>query len=370
MSPTNLDKKHSRVYRSLVALSLVTFVCNAGNPSYVSPQVSPTAALPRRVILDVDPGIDDAIAILLALRSPELKVEAVTIVAGNVTVDQGSENALRVLSLARRTDIPVARGSERPLRKTLVTATHWHGPNGLGGVELPRSAAELDRRHAVDLIIKLAHEHPHDLSIVATGPLTNLALAFRKAPSIRQELSEIIVMGGSTVGGNETAAAEFNFFVDPDAAQIVFSSGVPLTMVGLNATRQTLLTRQHVRDLAASGSCLGRFVAKLGDFQLRDDITIGTPLHDPLALALAIDKTLATTTLSMRIEIDTRNGLTNGASIYNSALTREHIVREGDHLTDGGEEPVAPNADVPTVIGSDRFMALLMTRLTAAGDGC
>jgi inosine-uridine nucleoside N-ribohydrolase len=177
-------------------------------------------------------------------------------------------------------------------------------------------------------------------------------------------------MGGSTIGGNETAAAEFNFFVDPDAAQIVFSSGVPLTMVGLNATRQTLLTRQHVRDLAASGSCLGRFVAKLGEFQLRDDMTIGTPLHDPLALALAIDKTLATTTLPMRIEIDTRDGLTNGASIFNSALTREHIVRESDHLTDGGEEPVTPNADVPTVIGSDRFLALLMTRLSAEGDGC
>ncbi len=121
-------------------------------------------------------------------------------------------------------------------------------------------------------------------------------------------------MGGSTVGGNETAAAEFNFFVDPDAAQIVYSSGVPLTMVGLNATRQTLLTRQHVRELAASASCLGRFVAKLGEFQLRtnDDRRAA---HDPLALALAIDKTLATTTLPMRIEIDTRNGVTNRASI-------------------------------------------------------
>src|SRR5271156_1045340 len=124
MSHTNPNKKHSRMCQSLVALSLLPFVCNAGAALYVSPQVSPTAASPRRVILDADPGIDDAIAILLAVRSPELKVEAVTIVAGNVTVDQGSENALRVLSLARRADIPVARGSESPLRKTLVTATH------------------------------------------------------------------------------------------------------------------------------------------------------------------------------------------------------------------------------------------------------
>jgi inosine-uridine nucleoside N-ribohydrolase len=366
------NKRTLGARQSLVALLLTAFACQADAPPYVSSQISPTAASPRRVILDVDPGIDDAIAILLALRSPELTVEAVTTVAGNVTVDLGSENALRVLSLARRTDIPVAKGSARPLRKALVTATYWHGSNGLGEVELPRSVASLDRRHAVDLMIEMAHEHPRDLTVVATGPLTNVALALRKAPSIRHELSEIIVMGGSTVGGNETAAAEFNFYVDPDAAHVVFASGVPVTMVGLNATRQTLLTRQHVDTLASSTSCLGRFVAKLGNFYLKAgyDMTVGTPLHDPLALALAVDKTLAKTTVPMRIEIDTRNGLTNGASIFNSALTRPHIIREGDHLSDAGEEPVAPNADVPTVIASDRFLSLLMTRLTAAGDGC
>jgi inosine-uridine nucleoside N-ribohydrolase len=353
-------------------MALLLFACQVDARPYVSAQNSPTAESPRRVILDVDPGIDDAIAILLALRSPELKVEALTTVAGNVTVERGSENALRVLSLARRTDIPVAKGSARPLRKQLVTATYWHGPNGLGGVELPRSNASLDRRHAVDLMIELVHRYPRDLTIVATGPLTNVALALRKAPSMRHELSEIIVMGGSTVGGNETAAAEFNFYVDPDAARVVFESGVPVTMVGLNATRQTLLTRQHVRDLDASASCLGRFVAKLGNFSLKegDDMTVGMPLHDPLALALAVDKTLAKKTLPMRIEIDTRSGLTNGASIFNSALTRPHIVHEGDHLSDAGEEPIAPNADVPIQIASDRFLALLMTRLTVAPDGC
>jgi inosine-uridine nucleoside N-ribohydrolase len=370
MSIINPNRRYRLTCQSVAALSLAAFVCNAGAPSYVSSQISPTAASPRRVILDVDPGIDDAIAILFALRSPELKVEAVTVVAGNVTLDRGAENALRVLSLARRTDIPVAKGSEQPLRKTLVTATFWHGPNGLGGVDLAPSAAKLDPRNAVDLIIQIARQHPHDLTIVATAPLTNLALALRKAPAIRHELSEIIIMGGSTVGGNETPAAEFNFFVDPDAAQIVFESGVPITMVGLNATRQTLLTRRHVHELAASTSCLGRFVAKLGEFSLRDDTTPGTPLHDPLATALSIDKTLAKTTVPMRIEIDTRSGLTNGASIYNSGLTRAHIVREGDHLTDAGEETVAANADVPTVIESDRFLSLLMARLTVSQDGC
>jgi purine nucleosidase len=352
----------------LAVLLLWACASHAAAPAYVSPQVSPTAASPRRVLIDTDPGIDDALAILLALRSPELRVEALTIVAGNVTLDRGAENARRVLSLARRTDIPVAKGAARPLRKTLRTATYWHGPNGLGGVELPPSTVAFDRRNAADLIVELAHMHPHDLTIVAIGPLTNVALALRQAPSLRHELSEIIVMGGSTVGGNETAAAEFNFYVDPDAAQIVFDAGVPITMVGLNATRQTLLTRQHVRALEASSSCLGKFVAKLGDYYLKTEDEFA--LHDPLALALAVDKTLAKTTLPMRIDVDTRSGLTNGASIYNSTLTSPRVIREGDHFTDAGEEPVTPNADVPTVIASERFLSLLMTRLTAANDGC
>jgi len=360
--------KHSYRRVSFAALIFWASAGHAAAPAYVSPQTSPTAASPRRVIIDTDPGIDDAIAILLALRSPELRVEALTIVAGNVTLDLGSDNALRLLSLARRTDIPVARGAARPLRKPLRTATYWHGPNGLGGVELPRPAVAFDHRNAADLMVELARRHPRDLTIVAIGPLTNVALALRKAPSLRHELSEIIVMGGSTAGGNETAAAEFNFYVDPDAARIVFDSGVPVTMVGLNATRQTHLTRQHIRSLEESHSCLGQFVAKLGAYYLKNADEFA--LHDPLALALAIDKTLANTTMPMRIDIDTRSGLTNGASIYNSTLTRPHVVREGDHFTDAGEEPVEPNADVPTVIASERFLSLLMTRLTAPDSGC
>jgi inosine-uridine nucleoside N-ribohydrolase len=214
----------------------------------------------------------------------------------------------------------------------------------------------------------LAHQNAHDLTIVALGPLTNIALALRKSPALKQEVSEIIVMGGSTAGGNESAAAEFNFFVDPDAARIVFESGIPITMVGLNATRQTMLERKHVQALQASGSCVGALVAKLGDFYLKT--ADGFALHDPLALAMAIDKTLASATVPMRIDIDARDGLTNGASIYNSTLSRPRVVREGDHFTDAGEEPVAANAEVPTVIASERFLALLLSRLGAADGGC
>ncbi len=322
----------------------------------------------------MDPGVDDAIALFLALSSPELRVQAVTVVAGNIALDQGAENALRLLSLARRSDIPVAKGAAKPLHKTLVTATRWHGPNGLAGLELPRSKAALDSRHAVDLIIGLAHRYPHDITIVATGPLTNVAVALRKSPSIERELSEIIIMGGSTIGGNQTAAAEFNFFVDPDAAKIVFDSGVPITMVGLNAATQTRLVRAHVHQLAASRSCVGQFVAQLGDFLLRigeaAGVTNGSALYDPLALGMAIDKTLATTTVPMRIDVDSRPGLTNGATIFNSRLTRAVIGPEGDHLTSVGSEPVRPNADVPTVIAADRFLSLLMSRLSTPVDGC
>jgi purine nucleosidase len=340
----------------------------ASAPARVAPAESPTAMNPRRIIIDTDPGIDDAIAILIALRSPELHVEALTTVAGNVTLDLASDNARRLLSLAHRADVPVARGAARPLRKILHTATYWHGPGGIGGADLPRPQAAFDRRSATELISEVARRHPHDLTLVALGPLTNLAVALRQDPALRHELTEIIVMGGSTTGGNETAAAEFNFFVDPDAARLVFESGVPVTMVGLNATRQTLLTRSHADALAASSSCVGKFVAQLARFYLKTAEEF--PLHDPLALVMAIDKSIATVITPMHIDVDTRPGLTNGATIFNTALTTVRTAREGDHFTDGGEQSIRPNADVPTAISSQRLLELLMTRLSAPGGAC
>ncbi len=340
----------------------------------VSPQISPTASTPRRVIIDSDPGIDDAMAILLALRSPELHVEAVTVVAGNVTAETGAENALRVLALAHRADIPVAMGARAPLLKTLTTSYEFHGPNGLGGLEIPRSSASLDRRHAVDLIIELAHAHPQDLTLVAIGPLTNLALALRKDPGIRPLLSEIILMGGSTVGGNATPAAEFNIYNDPEAARIVFEAGVPITMVGINAALQTLLTPADVSKLKASGSCVGTFAGGLGDFYLQAEEANGHhkggPLYDPLAVAIAIDKSLATTTRPARVDVETRGELTYGETVVNFNLSRPIYRMDGDHQVFVRAEPVAPNTDVPTVIAGERFISMLLSRLTAGHDGC
>jgi inosine-uridine nucleoside N-ribohydrolase len=220
----------------------------------------------------------------------------------------------------------------------------------------------------------MAHRHPGDLTLVATGPLTNLALALRKDPTMAPLISEIILMGGSTTGGNATPAAEWNIYNDPEAARIVFESRIPITMVGINAAMQTLLTRDDVARLAVSDSCIGKFAAQLGDFYLKGGEAFGrstgSPLYDPLAVAIAIDKTLATTTLAMHIDVETKGEFTYGETVFNSRLTRSVTELQGDHRVFVRREPVAANADVPTVIAAERFMDLLIKRLTATHDRC
>src|SRR5579872_835034 len=167
---------------------------------------------PQRVIIDTDPGIDDAMAILLALNSPELKVEALTVVPGNVDGKQGLENALKIVSLASRCDVIVAGGAQHPLNQKLITAQYWHGPNGLAGVELPASKCKADSRFGPDLIIELVHQYPHEITLIPVGPLTNIALAVSKDPSIVPLVKNIVIMGGSITGGNVDGAAEANIY--------------------------------------------------------------------------------------------------------------------------------------------------------------
>src|SRR5215470_4911256 len=187
----------------------------------------------EKIILDTDPGSDDALALMLALNSPELDVRAVTVVPGNVTAAQGLDNALRLVSLANRCDIPVAGGAQHPLFQKLITAEFWHGKNGLANVELPASKCKADPRWAPDLIIEMVHANPHEITLIPVGPLTNIALALQKDRSIVKLVKEVVIMGGSISGGNVNAAAEANIYNDPEAAQIVFQAGWPLTMVGL-----------------------------------------------------------------------------------------------------------------------------------------
>ena len=189
------------------------------------------AQSPKRVIIDTDPGIDDAMAILLALNSPELRVEALSVVPGNVEAWQGLENALKIVSLAGRCDVPVASGAQHPLNQKLITAQFWHGKNGLAGVELPASKCKADSRFAPDLIIETVHKYPHEVTLVPIGPLTNIALAVSKDPSIVALIKDVVIMGGSISGGNVNGAAEANIYGDPEAASIVFNAGWIVTMM-------------------------------------------------------------------------------------------------------------------------------------------
>src|SRR5215813_11157150 len=226
----------------------------------------PSLAAPKKIIFDTDPGTDDAMALMLALNSPELDVRAITVVPGNVTAEMGLENALRMVSLANRCDIPIAAGAKHPLFQKLITAEFWHGKNGLANIELPPSKCKVDSRFGPDLIIQLVHESPHEITLVPVGPLTNIALAVEKDPSIVPLVKEVILMGGSIKGGNVNAAAEANIHTDPEAAQIVFQAGWPLTMVGLDVGDKTLLGRKHLDQLSKTHGSVNDFIYAVGNF--------------------------------------------------------------------------------------------------------
>ncbi len=222
-----------------------------------------SAGTPRRIIIDTDPGVDDAMAIFLALRSPELKVEAITAVSGNVPLEMTLPNALRLVEIAGRTDVPVAGGASVPLVRRLITAKYVHGNNGLGGVEFPAAKLKPVSETAVQLISRLVRGNPGQITIVAVGPLTNIATLLRADPEIARMIPQIVIMGGSLSGGNITPAAEFNLYVDPEAARIVFDSGIPLTMVGLDVTEKVLLREEHIRALEGSQEAVSQAAGKI-----------------------------------------------------------------------------------------------------------
>src|SRR5579862_7414849 len=229
------------VSNSTAAL-LTSSLFRAGGPFSTKTQsgetVSHSSTAPRRIIIDTDPGVDDAMAIFLALRSPELKVEAITPVAGNVPLELTLPNALRLVEIAGRRDIPVAAGASAPLVRRLVTARYAHGENGLGGVDFPAPSLKPVSESAVEMIRRIVRSSPGEITVVALGPLTNVATALKADPELAKMIRAIVLMGGSLSGGNITPAAEFNFYVDPEGARIVFDAGVPITMVGLDVTRK------------------------------------------------------------------------------------------------------------------------------------
>ncbi len=306
----------------------------------------------RSIIIDTDPGQDDAVAILLALASPELNVLGITAVAGNVPLELTQRNARIVCELAGRPDIRVYAGCDSPLGRKLVTAEHVHGKTGLDGPQLVDPVMPLETQHGVDFIIETLRREPsHSVTLCPLGPLTNIATAFIKAPDVVERVQQIVLMGGAYFEvGNITPAAEFNIYVDPTAAQQVFRSGVPLVVMPLDVTHKALTNRARIEAFRALGTEPGRMVAEWTDFFERFDMqkygAEGAPLHDPCVIAYLIDPSLFAGR-HINVEIETQSELTLGMTV-------------ADWWGISGR---AANALFIGSIDTDRFFALLIDRI-------
>lgn len=307
----------------------------------------------RKIIIDTDPGQDDAVAILLALGSPkEIDVLGITAVAGNVPLELTQKNARMICELAGRPDIPVFAGSKNPLAKRLVTAEHVHGKTGLDGPTLPDPTMPLQEKHAVDFIIETLRAQPAgSVTLCPLGPLTNIASAFNQAPDIIEKVQEIVLMGGAYFEvGNITPAAEFNIYVDPEAAEIVFKAGAPITVMPLDVTHKALVTKARNDAFRDLGTPVGIAVAEMTDFFERYDKekygSAGAPLHDPTVIAYLIKPKLFTGRF-INVEIETK-----------SVLTRGMTVADWWRVTDR-----EPNAMFMGDIDADGFFTLLTDRL-------
>ncbi|MBB5235430.1 nucleoside hydrolase [Deinococcus budaensis] len=306
------------------------------------------------VILDGDPGLDDAIAWLLAFASPEdLEVLALTTVHGNVGLDRTTRNAGVTLALAGA-DVPIYAGADRPLLRELVTAANVHGETGLPAADLPEPVREPETEHAVNFIVRTVRERPGEITLVATGPLTNVALAFRLAPDLPGKVREVVWMGGSTGEGNRTPSAEFNALADPHAAQIVLTSGARVRMFGLNATMQAVATPERVERLRGLGNRAGRVSAELltfyaGIYRERYGLS-GGALHDPLAVAAVIRPKLCRMQ-PMNVQVETHEGLNLGRTVCD--------------LYGVTGEPA--NVEVAVEVDDEAFFELLLERVGRLG---
>ena len=306
----------------------------------------------RKIIIDTDPGQDDAVAILLALSSPELDVVGITAVAGNVPLALTEKNARKICELAGRADMKVYAGAVRPLMRPLVTAEYVHGKTGLDGPDLPEPTMPLQAQHGVDFIIDTVQANPDGaITLCPLGPLTNIALALIRAPEIAPKIKEIVLMGGGFFeGGNVTPAAEFNIYVDPHAADVVLKSGIPIVMMPLDVTHKALTSRARVERFRKMNTPVGEATAELLDFFERFDEqkygTDGGPLHDPCVIAYLIKPDLFQGR-HCNVTVETQSELTMGMTVI-----------DWWHVT--GREP---NATVMREIDHEGFFELLTERL-------
>ena len=299
------------------------------------------------ILLDCDPGHDDAIALLLALASPELELLGVTTVAGNQTLDKTTANAIRVLDFVGRDDVPVAAGAERPLVREPFVAAYVHGETGLDGPELPPPSRRPEGRHAVEFLAQRIRDAPQGVTLVPTGPLTNVALLLALHPDARPE--RIVLMGGAIAEGNVTPAAEFNIWCDPEAAVRVFQSGIDVTMIGLDVTHRALFGTRHVQRLEGR---VGRLVSELLHFygRFHDEVYgfDGSPIHDALAVAHVLGSGLVETARrNVRVEVE-------------SELCRGRTVVDLWRRTG-----LDANAHVGVGVDADAFLDLLVERLNS-----
>jgi inosine-uridine nucleoside N-ribohydrolase len=305
------------------------------------------------ILIDCDPGHDDALALLLALASPEVELVGVTTVHGNTTLDNTTINALKILELAGRTDVEVAAGADRPLVREPMTGEHVHGASGLDGPDLPVPAASPVAAHAVEFLAQRLRDAPRPLTIVPTGPLTNIALLLARYPGIVGRIERIVLMGGAIAEGNVTPAAEFNIWLDPEAAARVFDSGIDVTMVGLDVTHKALMTPEHADRLRAAGR-VGAVVADLWAFYYQHHVRVydfpGTPIHDALAMAHVIDPTLLHTE-HRPVAIDCAGELSRGRTLVDLWRVTGHD----------------DNAHVAVEVDGPRFLEMLVERISSLG---
>ena len=327
------------------------------SPTYFpAPAVPRTAPLgtrehPLPLIIDSDPGLDDALAIGLAVAMPEIDLLAVTTVGGNADVRHCTTNALRLLNVYGAFEVPVAEGSPGALMGAIVRATAIHGEAGIGSTVLPPSPAAAVAEHAVDLIARILREHPEPVTIAPIGPLTNIALLLRLHPELASRIAHLCIMGGSIGDGNTTAAAEFNIYADPEAAAIVFESGIPITMMGLDVTHQAVLYQPALERLRALGTRSAAVAAELAAYALaREGQWYGTPrmsVHDAVAVAhLAIGDLVEVADYD--VAVDTGSGPGRGRTVCDGLLRR--VERKGRRF----------NAQVGIHIDRDRFEDLLV----------
>ena len=379
--------------RQFVTSSTATLAASAlPNSVFGSAQESkwnalvPSASSPARVIIDTDPGVDDAFALLLAMRSPELKIQGITAVAGNVPLELTLPNALRMVEIAGRTDIPVAAGAKAPLLRRLVSAAYAHGENGLGGAIFPEPKLKPVDQPAAEFIRATVRKHPNELTLITVGPLTNVASALSLDTELSSLIPRIVMMGGSLSGGNITPAAEFNIYVDPEAARIVFQSGIPITMVGLDVTRKTGLTEEHIRMLESAQNPVSQAAANIGrhviEHHRQQGFLVDPNMHDSLAVAAFLDPSLLKWK-EYYIDVETQGELTAGETLGYSptagdlrrqpeaekeAAAKMVIRGSAPDLGTTRTSPVlrdkyAPNANVAMDVDSKRFFSLLIGRL-------